>query len=55
MRFGLRNTTEPHSTESQRADHRGTRCNFLQIHRELSLVHVAARSQNAHIAGFWTA
>jgi hypothetical protein len=55
MRFGLRTTTEPHSAESQRADHRGTCCNFLQVHRELSSVDVAARTQNAHIAGFWTA
>jgi hypothetical protein len=51
MRFGLRTTTEPHSAESQRADHRGTCCNFLQVHRELSSVDVAARTQNAHIDG----
>jgi len=51
MRFGLRTTTEPHSTESQHADHRGTCCYFLQVHRELSSVYVTARGPNAHIAG----
>jgi hypothetical protein len=47
VRFGLRNTTDPQSTESQRASHRGTCCNLLQIHRELSLVYVTARTPRA--------